>query len=276
MSDFAYKYDATILQVRNVNLTLGGNPILRDVNLTVRDIKRPDMAQGQIIGLLGPSGIGKTQLLQVLTGLRAPTSGEVLLGPDGVPVRAGLVGKVPQNYLLFDWRTVYDNLAIAGAQAGLKGAALRDKIQSFLERFGLTDKRDVYPAQLSGGQRQRVSIAQQMMCSEHFLSMDEPFSGLDLIVQRQVMDMIHALGNVADFNTIVVVTHDVTAAVSVADHIWLLGRDHNPDGSSIPGARIVEEYNLIERNICWHPEPDKQPNFADTVREIKTRFKTLA
>ena len=130
MSDFTYKYDATILQVRNVNLTLGGNPILRDVNLTVRDIKRPDMAQGQIIGLLGPSGIGKTQLLQVMTGLRKPTSGDVLLGPDGVPVRPGLVGKVPQNYLLFDWRTIYDNLSIAGTQAGLRGPALRDKVQS--------------------------------------------------------------------------------------------------------------------------------------------------
>jgi ABC-type nitrate/sulfonate/bicarbonate transport system ATPase subunit len=114
-----------------------------------------------------------------------------------------------------------------------------------------------------------------MMCSEHFLAMDEPFSGLDLVVQRQVMNTIINLANAADMNTVIVVTHDVTAAVSVSDHIWMMGRDHNADGSSIPGARIVEEYDLIERDLCWHPEVDKQPRFTDTVREIKERFKTL-
>lgn len=276
MSELPYQYGTTILQIRDVSLTLGGKQILREINAEVKDIRRPDLAQGQVIGLLGPSGIGKTQFLQILTGLKKPTTGQVLLGPDNVPVHPGLVGKVPQNYLLFDWRTVAENLSIAGHQAGLSGTALREKVAAALARFDITDKSESYPGELSGGQRQRVSIAQQMMCSEHFLAMDEPFSGLDIVVEDQVIRTINALAQVADLNTILVVTHDVTAAISVADHIWLLGRDHNADGTSIPGARIVEQYDLIERDLCWHPDIEHQPHFVSTIQEIKSRFKTLS
>ena len=271
-----YKYADTILQVKNVSLALGGNQILRDVNVEVKNIVRPDLAQGQVVGFLGPSGIGKTQFLQVLTGLRKPTTGDVLLGAQGVPVHAGLVGKVPQDYILFDWRTVWDNLAIAGHQGGLTGTAVREKVEEFLKAFGLWEKREAYPQQLSGGQRQRISIAQQMMCSEHFLTMDEPFSGLDLITKDQVSETIDSLAHADDLNTIIIVTHDITAAVKVADHLWLMGRDHNADGSPVPGARIVEQYDLIERNLCWHKGVESLPGFTETVREIKERFRTLA
>ena len=93
-----------------------------------------------------------------------------------------------------------------------------------LNEFELADKYNLYPAQLSGGQRQRCAIIQQILCSEHFLLMDEPFSGLDLIMLEKTCELIAKVADMDDLNTIIVVTHDVTAACSVADHLWLMGR----------------------------------------------------
>lgn len=134
---------------------------------------------------------------------------------------------------------------------------------------------DYYPAQLSGGQRQRCAIIQQILCSDHFLLMDEPFSGLDLLMLEKTCELIQKVANMDELNTIIVVTHDVTAAASIADHIWLMGRDHDGKGSPLPGSHIVETYDLIERDLCWHPEIISQPRFMEFVREVKTRFRSL-
>jgi len=72
-----------------------------------------------------------------------------------------------------------------------------------------------------------------------------------------------------------VVTHDITAAAAVADHLWLMGRDHDAQGNPLPGSHIVETYDLIERDLCWNPHIITQPHFVDFVREVKERFRTL-
>src|SRR5205807_3194202 len=78
-----------------------------------------------------------------------------------------------------------------------------------------------------------------------------------------------------ELNTIIVVTHDVTAAATVSDHMWLMGRDRDEKGEIIPGARIQETYDLIERDLCWHPDITSSPRFVEFVTEVKERFKTL-
>jgi NitT/TauT family transport system ATP-binding protein len=272
---FQYELKQSILKVDNASLTLGNNLILDKVNFEIRDIVRPDAIAGQVVGLLGPSGIGKTQLFHLLAGLKKPTSGQVLIGDPGVPVERGMVGVVAQHYPLFMHRTVMGNLLIAGKRAGKSEVEAREKAASLLDRFHLLDRSGHYPAQLSGGQRQRVAIAQQIMCSESFLLMDEPFSGLDLIALRKVQELIHEIASANELNTIIVVTHDITAALEVADTILLLGRNSGPDGKFIPGARVQATYNLIERGLAWRRDISTTPEFLACLNEIRQRFALL-
>ncbi len=260
-------YGETLLKVDHVSLSYDDKIILRDVNAEIRDIVREGRTQGQVVGFLGPSGIGKTQLFRIIAGLNHPTSGQVLVNSTLTPVKAGMVGVVAQNYPLFENRTIFSNLLLAANQM--------EKSLKYLKRLDMLDQSQLYPAQISGGQRQRVAIAQQLLCSEHFLLMDEPFSGLDVVMEAKVCELINEIACLDELNTIIVVTHDVTAAATVADHLWLMGRDRDAGGNFIPGARIQETYDLIERDMCWHPEITNSPKFLEFVREVKERFQTL-
>jgi len=105
--------------------------------------------------------------------------------------------------------------------------------------------------------------------------MDEPFSGLDMMMLEKVSALIQKVANMNDLNTIIIVSHDITTTAACADHLWMMGRDRNPDGSIIPGARIVETYDLVERGIAWEPEIMTQSNFLNFVKEVKERFRSL-
>ena len=100
-----YNVGEVILKVENVNLTYD-KPILRDINFEIHNITRPNICQGQIVSLIGRSGIGKTQLFKILSGMHKPDTGYVKIGEHLLPVRAGDVGVVPQNYILFNHRTI--------------------------------------------------------------------------------------------------------------------------------------------------------------------------
>jgi ABC-type nitrate/sulfonate/bicarbonate transport system ATPase subunit len=289
MYRFTYSTGATLLQIKDVSLAFGpvkydeqGNIVsaeklvLYNVNAAIKDIIRPGVTQGQVVGFLGPSGIGKTQLFKIIAGLQPPTAGQVLVNSTGIPVKAGMVGVVSQSYLLFEHRRVLGNLVIAGRRAGLTKAQAKEKAMTYLERFKLADRANHWPCQLSGGQRQRVAILQQMMCSEHFLLMDEPFSGLDVLMLEEVISLIREVASGHDLNTIIVVTHDVTAATAVSDTLWLMGRDRDPQTQEkLPGAHIVETINLIDMGLAWQPDIIETPDFLTTVRDIKKRFREL-
>ncbi|HEV3052176.1 MAG TPA: ABC transporter ATP-binding protein, partial [Longimicrobium sp.] len=266
-TDLEYTRGGVLLDLQNVNVTRAGIPVLRDLTAQVHDLIRPGMKQGQIVGLLGPSGIGKTTMFHVLAGLLKPDQGTVKIGEKGVPASPGLVGVVAQNYVLFEHRSVLGNLVIAARQAGMGAAQAREASMKYLERFGLAAHADKYPLQLSGGQRQRIAIAQQLLCSELYLVMDEPFSGLDVIQQENVQKLILEVSQTHEHNTIIVVTHDVSAAVAVADTIWLMGRDRDAAGNVIPGARIVDTIDLIEKGLAWRPNIRDLPGYITLVNE---------
>jgi NitT/TauT family transport system ATP-binding protein len=276
MSDtMEYSRGGVLLDLQDISVTRGGVPVLRDMSAQVHDLIRPGMSQGQVVGLLGPSGVGKTTLFHVLAGLLKPDKGTVKIGDRALPAAPGLVGVVAQNYVLFEHRSVLGNLVIAARQAGLNAEQAREASMKYLERFGLAAHADKYPMQLSGGQRQRVAIAQQLLCSELYLVMDEPFSGLDVIQQENVQKLIVEVSRTHEHNTIIVVTHDVSAAVAVADTIWLMGRERDAAGNVIPGARIIETIDLIDCGLAWQPDIRSRPGYIDLVNRIKERFHTL-
>jgi len=307
-TDYSYERKEVLLKIENLCLNIDGKVILKDVNAEVCNITRPGMEQGQVIGFLGPSGIGKTQLFELMSGLKQPTSGQVLIGNPLKPVKVGQVGVVQQSYPLFNHRTVFGNLDIAlkkGMQYGLKNRfadmrdffkdtlhhmekrslasvetrsarlARKDKIMDVLEKFDLTDHKTKYPAQLSGGQKQRVAIAQQLLCSDEYLLLDEPFSGLDMVMIAKVQDMLREISCIDELRTIIIVSHDVVSTASIADTLWVMGRDRDAKGNPIPGSKIKYQYDLMERNLAWHKEIEDTKEFRDLVKEVKAVFPTL-
>lgn len=287
----AYEKHEEILRIDHVSLRLDNRLILRDVNASISNIVRPDCLQGQVICFLGPSGIGKTLLSRIIAGLQPPTEGEVRVNTrpipqapsvtEMVPVTAGMVGMVPQAYPLFAFATVEENLTIAGRQAGLSKTAIEEKGKTLLDAFDVYGYRKYFPRHLSGGTRQRVAIIRQLMCSEHFLVMDEPFSGLDLINKRRACELITKVATLDELNTIIIVTHDVTEGMSVADTVWLMGLERHVDASGVPtgeyleGARLVAEYDLASMDLCWRENIAAEPAFQELVSDIKQRFLKL-
>jgi ABC-type nitrate/sulfonate/bicarbonate transport system ATPase subunit len=269
-----HEYKDVLIRLENIGISYGETKVLSGLTAEVRDIVRPGCITGQIVGILGPSGIGKTQLSRVMTGLQQPTEGKISIGANSTPIFPGLVGYVAQNYPLLRHRTILGNLVTAAQRSGASPKAAEEKAMDYLKRFSMEDKWHSYPAELSGGQRQRVAIAQQLLCSEHYLILDEPTTGLDLIMKDKVCDFIRQVAAIAEENTIFVVTHDIQAVLTIADHLWLLGRNRDASGKSL-GANIKYQYDLIERDIAWQEKPADAPGFVGLMKEIRARFEDL-
>ena len=260
-----------LVDVQKVGLTLGGNLILKDLSFRILDRERPGATTGQIAALLGPSGVGKTRLLRILAGLDAPDTGAVS-GAGGAPLLAGSVGVVFQNYPLLRHRTVKQNLVLGGQALGLTATEANERADHLLQEFGLTARADVYPAQLSGGQRQRVAIAQQLMKHRQLLLLDEPFSGLDPAALVNVVKLLVEVAHMHEANTLIIVTHDIRAALLASDLVLMLGRTGGPKGN---GAQIMHTYDLVERGLAWREDVEQDPRFVALEQEIKGLFKHL-
>lgn len=261
-----------VLRVKDIRLDLG-RPILGGVSFDVRNRTRPGVQTGQIIGILGPSGVGKTKLLRIIAGLDRPDHGSVTSSCLGLSV--GQVRYVFQAYPMLPHRTVRGNLEVAARGAGLRRGAARDRAQELLSLFELERVAGLYPRQVSGGQRQRAAIAQQLACPQKLLLLDEPFSGLDMVAAQEVAGLLASVVNQHDHNTILLVTHELRAALAVSDTLHLLGRDRDSRGDPVDGARIQSTYDLVERGLAWHPKVSEQPAFRDLEREIGDRFRLL-
>ncbi len=273
--EYTHTKNDCILKIDNVSLTLGGNVILQNVNAEIKDIVRPGKTQGQVVGFLGPSGVGKTKLFEIMAGLLKPTAGQVLIGNQLQPTSPGRLGVVQQNYPLFNHRTVWGNLDIAASKNISDSQKRKERILSVLDRFNLSQHGNMYPAQLSGGQKQRIAIAQQLLCSENYLLMDEPFSGLDINMVEEVSEMIGEIATSHEHNTIIIVSHDIVSTAAIADTLWVMGRDRDAQNNIIPGAKIKHTFDLIERGLAWRPEIKKLPAFTTLINEVREAFAYL-
>jgi len=266
--------DDVLVKVDSVWQKLGGNQILEGVSFAIIDRVRPNRITGQIVGLLGPSGVGKTRLIRLIAGLDAPDRG-VITGFDGKPLQSGETGVVFQNYPLLRHHTVRGNLMVAGAAAGLSHAEASNRAKQLLERFGMSARADYYPAQLSGGQRQRVAIAQQLVRQCRLVLMDEPFSGLDPATLDATIRLMIEVANMDELNTIAVVTHDIRSALTACDTLFVLGRDRDAEGRVKSGAKIQKTYDLVDMGLAWQEHVETLPAFIEVEKEIKAGFTRL-
>ena len=215
--------DSALIDVRNLSLSLGNPPtridILRDIDLQV--------AAGETVALLGPSGSGKSSLMAILAGLERPSGGEVRvagldvgrLDEDALAVaRRGRIGIVLQAFHLLPTMTAIENVAVPLELAGERDGF--DAARAELEAVGLGARTTHYPAQLSGGEQQRVAIARALVARPALLFADEPTGNLDAATGRSIMDMLFA--RQADRGTtLFVITHDASLAARCARVIEL-------------------------------------------------------
>jgi NitT/TauT family transport system ATP-binding protein len=177
---------------------------------------------GQFVSILGESGCGKTTLLRIAAGLISPTSGHVLM--DGTPVtQPGRdMGFVFQQSVLLEWRTVLENILLPVEIFKLDMKEHRRKALDLLKMMGLGGFENHFPIQLSGGMQQRVSIARALILSPSVLLMDEPFGALDAITREQMNIELLRIWSLSRI-TAVFITHDISEAAFLSDHVVLLG-----------------------------------------------------
>lgn len=215
--------------------------------LPVLDTVMLEIAAGQRVCLVGPSGCGKTSLLLCMAGLRAPQSGQVYI--DDVPLTAPhpSIATVLQDYGLFPWKTVYDNIALPLRLRGQR--AVDAQVQALLGQLGLSDRARHFAAHLSGGERQRVAIARALITRPSLLLLDEPFAALDLIIREQLEDtLLTACTERAC--SLLLVTHDLDQAVYVGQRLFCYdkqGRTFVPLDNPAVGCDRVSEVFLYTR-----------------------------
>jgi ABC-type nitrate/sulfonate/bicarbonate transport system ATPase subunit len=273
-----HHYADPLLTLEGISMKFGDELVLRNISgVQVRNVVRPGLSQGQVLGFYGRSGIGKSVLCRIIAGLLVPTTGTVLVGNPARPVVTGDVGFVQQRYPLFNHRTLLDNLVVAGSRKHPEAEA-KERAMAYLERFGLAQHRKKYPAHLSGGQRQRAAIAQQLLCSENLIILDEPFSGLDVAMIDEVKKIILEVTTMDELNTVVIVSHDITATTALSDTLWLLGYERDAAGQCLPGATITQQhqYNLAEMGLAWQPGIEANPEFNKLVEHLKQEIRLSA
>ena len=237
-----------ILEVQNIEKHFGATRVLEDISFSLE--------QGQALAIIGSSGSGKTTLLRCLNFLETPDAGEIIVkgqkllgGASEEQIRKNRLhfGLVFQNFNLFPQYTALENITLAPSLLGLGSKQeLQDNAMRLLEQVGLRQKADFYPYQLSGGQQQRIAIARALALRPEVLCFDEPTSALDPELTGEVLRVIRGLKN--KDNTMIVVTHEMEFARSVADVVIYMA-----DG-------VIEEMGTPEE-VFEHPRSEKTKAF---------------
>lgn len=177
--------------------------------------------EGEFLSLIGPSGCGKTTVLSIIAGLLSPSEGEVLVGGEKVGKDKKALGYMLQKDQLFPWRTIEKNILLPLEIKKLCDDEHKRYARELLNKYGLGDFKDKYPDQLSGGMRQRAALIRTLVADPGLLLLDEPFSALDYQTRLSVCDDVYNIIK-AEGKTAVLVTHDISEAISMSDIIVVL------------------------------------------------------
>jgi polar amino acid transport system ATP-binding protein len=236
-----------MIKAKNIYKNFGELEVLKDVSFEVQ--------QGEVISIIGPSGSGKSTLLRSLIGLEEIDSGELFI--EGILVKKSgkkayeKMGMVFQGFNLFPHKTVMGNLIEAPIVVkGEKKKKAIKKAEELLNKVGLYDKKDSYPAQLSGGQKQRVAIARALAMEPDIMLFDEPTSSLDPELVGEVLTVIRDL---ADENiTMLIVTHEMGFSRDVSDRVFFM--DH---------GKIISD--TVPEKIFVNPKSKRIQNFLTKI-----------
>jgi NitT/TauT family transport system ATP-binding protein len=258
------------IQIKNVhkvfNTATGNVVALQDINLTINT--------GEFVCLLGPSGCGKSTLLNAIAGFALPSQGHIAVGSQTVTSPGPERGMVFQEYALFPWMTVAENIAFGLELQNTKKQDIQTIVQQLLEMLHLQDFRNRFPKDLSGGMRQRVAIARVLALDSPILLMDEPFGALDALTRRNLQDELLRIWQKLK-KTIVFVTHSIEESIYLADRIVVMTyrpgtikRDLYVD---LPRPRDTAstEFNALKRDLA-HRVMEEQQRHTEAERKVAT------
>jgi NitT/TauT family transport system ATP-binding protein len=258
--------------------------VLEDINLTIHE--------HDVMALLGPSGCGKSTIMRILSGLIQPSSGIVKFRgrPLDGEVNPG-VAMVFQNFALFPWLTVRENILLGLENSAHSSDEREHRFQKSIEMVGLDGYGDVLPKELSGGMKQRVGIARALIMEPQILCMDEPFSALDVLTGETLRNEIGRIATdpASGFKSLVLVTHNISEAVYLARQIVVLaahpGRVEKIVPNSLPYPRdpaspafqqLVAQIHAILTNSVLHDEPSvTEPEIVSPETPEETAFAPL-
>ncbi|GJF18458.1 arginine ABC transporter ATP-binding protein [Mycolicibacterium cyprinidarum] len=239
-----------MISVKSVDKHFGDLHVLKDINL--------DVAKGQVVVVLGPSGSGKSTLCRTINRLETIDSGSIAIDGEVLPAEGRKlaqlrsdVGMVFQSFNLFAHKTIVENVMLAPMKVRkTPKAAAREKAMSLLERVGVANQADKYPAQLSGGQQQRVAIARSLAMNPKVMLFDEPTSALDPEMINEVLSVMVALAT--EGMTMVVVTHEMGFARRAANRVVFMS-----DGAILEDAEPVQFFD--------NPQTDRAKDFLGKI-----------
>lgn len=222
------------LKVNGLTFSYENRKILDNLEFSVKE--------GEFVSLLGPSGSGKSTILKLLTGVLVPEGGQITVDGRDIGGVTELFAYMPQNDLLFPWKTILENVCLYGYVHGSLEAVRREAKENF-PLFGLSGYEDRYPSELSGGMRQRAAFLRTALCRADILLLDEPFGALDVITRGEMQDWLITMRRKLN-RTVVLVTHDMDEAIYLSDRILIL----NESPGRIVGELVIEEK---ERGREW-------------------------
>ena len=239
-----------MIRIHNLTKSFGDNQVLKGISTEIAD--------GEVVVVIGPSGSGKSTFLRCLNRLEEADGGEIIF--EGVDVNDKKteiekvredMGMVFQSFNLFPHKTVMENITMAPVLVkGMDQKAAQAKAEKLLDRVGLLDKKDSYPSQLSGGQKQRIAIVRALAMEPQVMLFDEPTSALDPEMVGEVLDVMQQLAK--EGMTMVVVTHEMGFAREVGDRILFLDEGY-----------LLEEGTPEE--VFGHPKEARTKEFLDKV-----------
>lgn len=245
----------TLLELKDVNFSYhsvsGETFALSDISFQVND--------GEFIAIVGPSGCGKSTLLSLISGLLKPESGSILLNGKDVKEAHTNIGYMLQKDHLFEWRTIYRNVLLGLEIQKKITEESKAMVDQMLKDYGLYKFKDKKPSELSGGMRQRAALIRTLALQPELLLLDEPFSALDYQTRLSVCDDISSILKKAH-KTAILVTHDLSEAISVADRIIVLTKRPAKIKSIVPVHMSIEDRTPMKSRNA--------PEFKDYFNQI--------